>query len=240
MEAGRVGGGPAAGRNPYHPSDARRAAWDAACEAEAELQKWYRFRSRAIAALAALLILAALLSILLVRGALNAKSPRGALTPNGAESPPGDRSAPRGIPPPARLDESERTPPVLPPRPRVRPARQAVERVLDVIRLVESGGRADPPDGDAGRSIGPYQVQRAYWADARVPWPYEAVRAEDAGRATVLAYWARWAPEALASGDIEVLARVHNGGPRGAARAATAAYWRRVETVLRREEADLD
>jgi hypothetical protein len=39
-------------------------------------------------------------------------------------------------------------------------------------------------------------------------------------------------PEALASGDLEVLARIHNGGPRGAQSPATLDYWRRVRADL--------
>lgn len=103
-----------------------------------------------------------------------------------------------------------------------------VSCLLDAIRQVESGNRPEPPDGDGGRSIGPYQIQRAYWGDARVPWPYQAVRGEAEARATVLAYWRRWAPAALAAGDLETLARIHNGGPDGAAKHNTLAYWRRV------------
>jgi len=107
-----------------------------------------------------------------------------------------------------------------------------VSRLLDAIRQVESSGRPDPPDRDGGRSIGPYQIQRDYWTDAGVPWPYQAVRSEREGRATVLAYWRRRAPEALAAGDLQVLARIHNGGPKWAAKPTTLDYWRRVLTVL--------
>jgi hypothetical protein len=107
-----------------------------------------------------------------------------------------------------------------------------VSRLLDAIRQVESSNRPDPPDRDQGRSIGPYQIQRKYWIDAGVPWPYQAVRSERGGRATVLAYWRRRAPEALAAGDLQVLARIHNGGPKWAAKPATLDYWRRVRGAL--------
>jgi len=104
--------------------------------------------------------------------------------------------------------------------------------LLAAIRQVESSGRANPPDRDQGRSIGPYQIQRRYWTDARVAWPYEAVRGEREGRLTVLAYWRRRAPAALAAGDLQVLARIHNGGPNWTAKPATSAYWRRVLGAL--------
>src|SRR5690606_22841719 len=37
------------------------------------------------------------------------------------------------------------------------------EEILYGIRQVESGGRENPPDGDDGLAIGPYQIHRAYW-----------------------------------------------------------------------------
>jgi hypothetical protein len=43
------------------------------------------------------------------------------------------------------------------------------------------------------------------------------------------AYLKRWAPEALAKGDVEVLARVFNGGPRGHLKTATKSYGARVK-----------
>jgi len=62
----------------------------------------------------------------------------------------------------------------------------------------------------------------------------------------MLAYWRRYAPAALAAaqgGDerrampaLQTLARVHNGGPRGARNAATLAYWRRVEAEMKKGE----
>lgn len=107
-----------------------------------------------------------------------------------------------------------------------------VSRLLDAIRQVESGNRPHPPDGDGGRSIGPYQIQRGYWTDAQVPWAYQAVRGEREGRLTVLGYWRRRAPAALAAGDLETLARLHNGGPAWAAKPATVAYWRRVVAAM--------
>jgi hypothetical protein len=111
-------------------------------------------------------------------------------------------------------------------------APHSINRLLDAIRQVESSNRANPPDRDGGRSIGPYQIQHDYWLDARVAWPYQAVRGEREARLTVLAYWRRHAPSALAAGDLQILARIHNGGPRWAAKPATLDYWRRVVAAL--------
>ena len=46
------------------------------------------------------------------------------------------------------------------------PPRYTHAEIIAALRMVESSGRDDPPDGDGGRSIGPYQIQRSYWQDA--------------------------------------------------------------------------
>lgn len=107
-----------------------------------------------------------------------------------------------------------------------------VGELLDAIRWVETSDMDNPPDGDGGRSIGPYQIQRAYWQDSGVPGSYEDCRDAEYARRVVMAYWRRWVPEALENYDPEVLARTHNGGPRGATKAATEPYWERVKGRL--------
>lgn len=109
--------------------------------------------------------------------------------------------------------------------------------ILDAIRTVESGNRDDVPDGDDGRAIGPYQIHEVYWRDAVAAEPslggnYQDCRQRDYAERVVAAYMRRWAPEAWDRGDAEVIARIHNGGPRGAALAATVGYWQRVRTRL--------
>ncbi len=51
-------------------------------------------------------------------------------------------------------------------------------------------------------------------------------------RRTMLAYWRRYCPAALDAGDWETLARVHNGGPRGAEKQATEAYAAKVRREM--------
>lgn len=111
----------------------------------------------------------------------------------------------------------------------------AVQRLLAAMEEVETGGEPDrgrDARGDDGRSIGPLQIQRAYWLDARVPGRYEQCRDPRYARSVVLAYWARWCPHALESADLRTLARIHNGGPRGAHKPSTLTYWRRVRAAL--------
>ena len=112
--------------------------------------------------------------------------------------------------------------------------------ILGAIRFVETGARADPPDGDDGRAIGPFQIHRAYWPDAVEFEPALGGRYEDCrdlayAARIVDSYMRRWVPDAWARGDAEVVARTHNGGPRGAERAATDRYWRRVRASLERQ-----
>jgi hypothetical protein len=111
-----------------------------------------------------------------------------------------------------------------------------LDEVLDALRATESGGQGNggrDATGDRGRAIGPYQIHRAYFVDSGVAGRYEDCRDPAFARRVVIAYWRRWCPDALERCDAEVLARVHNGGPRGARKASTLAYWRRVERALR-------
>ena len=109
--------------------------------------------------------------------------------------------------------------------------------ILRAIRLVESGGRDEPPDGDGGLAIGPYQIHRAYWQDAIGVAPgiggsYDDCRDRAYAERIVEAYMRRWAPDAWAAHDAEVIARIHNGGPRGSTNPATLGYWARVRQEL--------
>jgi len=107
------------------------------------------------------------------------------------------------------------------------------EQILAAIHMVESAGRiAGVPAGDGGRSIGPLQISRAYWQDSGVEGHYEDCLCLDYATQVVAAYMRRWAPLAWEHHDAEVIARVHNGGPRGMAKQATLPYWLRVKGVL--------
>jgi hypothetical protein len=107
-----------------------------------------------------------------------------------------------------------------------------IENLLAAIRAVESGGLENPADGDGGRAIGPYQIHEGYWLDSRLPGRYADCRGEPYARRVVLAYFRRYEPEALSRGDLEALARLHNGGPKWAKKPATRDYWRRVKAHL--------
>ena len=111
--------------------------------------------------------------------------------------------------------------------------------ILNAIRMVESGGRHSPPDGDGGRSIGPYQIHEIYWKDAVAAVPelaagtYQDCRGQDYAEAVIRAYMRKWVADAWRIGDAEVIARTHNGGPNGAQKQGTQSYWEKVLGYLR-------
>ena len=97
------------------------------------------------------------------------------------------------------------------------------------LHIVETSGRTGAIVGDQGRALGPLQIHRGFHADSRVAGPYERVADLEYSKRVATAYLKRWAPEALAKGDVEVLARVFNGGPRGHLKTATKSYGARVK-----------
>jgi hypothetical protein len=96
------------------------------------------------------------------------------------------------------------------------------------LHLVETSGRHGPILGDGGKALGPLQIHRNYHRDSGIPGDYS--RCADLGYAkqVVTAYLKRFAPRAWAKGDVRTLARVHNGGPAGATKAATISYANKV------------
>lgn len=103
--------------------------------------------------------------------------------------------------------------------------------LLDAMREVESGGDPDQV-GDGGRSFGPYQIKREYWIDSRIPGSFRQVRDRGYAEQVMLAYWQRHCPQALVTGNYQILARVHNGGPTGDRKPETMRYWIKVKKKL--------
>ncbi len=120
---------------------------------------------------------------------------------------------------------------------RISPTPNSHREILDAIRLVESGGREKCPDGDGGQSIGPYQIWRSYWLDAvkfdpSIGGTYQDCCKRVYAEKVVRAYMNRYVPEAWKSLNAEVIARTHHGGPRGARKASTLNYWKKVKKTL--------
>ena len=113
-------------------------------------------------------------------------------------------------------------------------ANDKLRPLFRAIRVVETSAVAKPQEavGDNGRSIGPYQISHAYWKDSGLAGKWRHCRGRAYSEAVMLAYWKRHCPESLRSGEAQVLARVHNGGPKGQRRNATWAYWGKVRKHL--------
>ena len=120
----------------------------------------------------------------------------------------------------------------------VPPPDSRLRTFFDAIRTVETGGETHPEHavGDGGRSLGPYQISRKYLMDSGLHGDWRRCREAKFSEAVMLAYWKRHCPEALRTKNYEVLARVHNGGPKGQTKVATAAYWKRVREVMKSKQ----
>lgn len=110
------------------------------------------------------------------------------------------------------------------------------DRLLDAIWFAESSRRLNPPDGDDGKAIGPMQIWPAYFSDAKaykpkeITFDYQDIRGDlEKSKIVVRAYMSRYAPDKATD---EQIARIHNGGPTGHKKAATAAYWEKVKQEL--------
>lgn len=115
-------------------------------------------------------------------------------------------------------------------------AREVADWLLSILWMAETDGDLDPPLGDGGAALGPFQIHRIYWEDAKAHDPtipeYSRCSELVVGAQVVTAYMQRWAPDAWAAGDIETIARTHNGGPDGPSKASTDTYWARVQSYL--------
>ena len=111
------------------------------------------------------------------------------------------------------------------------------DRFFRALHQVESSGRTGKVVGDNGKALGPLQIHREYFRDAVESDPslgqnYNQVTDLGFAKRVVTAYLKRYAPKALATNDLETLARVHNGGPRGHKNPATLGYWNKVKKNL--------
>lgn len=121
-------------------------------------------------------------------------------------------------------------------------------QTLDAVRQVETGGCPNEgvgARGDGGNALGPYQIWSAYHQDAadrdRTLTSYaKCLSSKQYSERVVRAYMNRYARAELARleagtgtlADVQKVARIHNGGPRGHRKQATLAYWRKVEAQL--------
>ena len=125
-------------------------------------------------------------------------------------------------------------------RQRIRPSatkehkekRITLDQLFTIIGQVESGND-DTATGDNGKSIGRYQIQKAYYTDALQYEPglrkykYHQMRNHKIAQRVMIAYFQRYAKKWTA----EELCKLHNGGPKGPSKKATEPYWRKIQQL---------
>ena len=118
--------------------------------------------------------------------------------------------------------------------------------VLNAVRVVETGGSPNEGRGavgDNGNALGPYQIWKIYWTDARMNWHRkysEVLNDKELSEKVVYRYMKRYQPAALRrleSGtgdisDVEKVVRTHNGGPSGFRKKSTILYFHKVKKAL--------
>jgi hypothetical protein len=114
--------------------------------------------------------------------------------------------------------------------------RAKIQPFLDAVAQVESLG-CDNVVGDKGKAIGRFQIWQIYWQDALAYCPKIGGQYKDCtqklyAERVVVAYLLKFARKAVDAKDWQTLARIHNGGPRGATKEATKPYWVKVRKEL--------
>jgi len=108
-------------------------------------------------------------------------------------------------------------------------------QLLHALWMVESGGKDNPPDGDGGKAIGPYQLWECYWKDAiehdpSIGGTYQDCRKKEYAEKIIVAYMCRYAPK---NATAEQIARIHNAGPQGWKKKVSLKYWEKVKKNLK-------
>ena len=102
------------------------------------------------------------------------------------------------------------------------------EKFFRALHEVETSGRLGPIVGDAGRALGPLQIHRAAFIDSRIVGSYTQCADLEFSKRVASSYLRRYAPKAWKNNDVETLAAVWNGGPRGVNKKAAQAYAKKV------------
>ena len=107
---------------------------------------------------------------------------------------------------------------------------------FDALRFVESTDGKYLGDQDNGTVYGPYQISFAYLQDANeylgTNFTLRQVIDDDSVAVAVMcAYWNRYLPKDREP-SYELLARIHNGGPKGHENPNTLPFWEKVKTKM--------
>jgi len=114
------------------------------------------------------------------------------------------------------------------------------EKFIKAVHQVESSGRLGEIYGDNGRSLGPLQIGKLYYQDAKefskgkLKGSYSDVSDLTYAKKVVFYYLLRYEGKSLQCGDFESMARAHNGGPNWRnKRHLTNGYWQKVKKQLK-------
>lgn len=114
------------------------------------------------------------------------------------------------------------------------------EKLLNAISVVESSKKANAV-GDGGKALGLFQLHRIYVRDVnnilgRKCYSYsDRLNPNKSKDMTVIYlkhYGRAYERKTGKPATLEVLARIHNGGPNGWAKPATKEYWLKVKKAL--------
>ena len=124
------------------------------------------------------------------------------------------------------------------------------KELLPALRMVETGGSPKGglgAIGDGGNALGPYQIWNIYHKDAATRDKTldnyrRCLNSKSYSERVIKAYMKRYAVAAArrldqgkaTRSDLETVARIHNGGPRGATKDSTRKYWAKVVSHLKR------
>lgn len=117
------------------------------------------------------------------------------------------------------------------------PAEHRVNKLLDAMEKVESGGHGQAVR-NGGHTRGSLQIPSSYWREGtragHVKWDYRdrVVNNEDS-RQVAAWYLKKHAPDAYRKGDFETLAKTHKTGTSQPKPAALEKYWSKVKSKLR-------
>lgn len=118
------------------------------------------------------------------------------------------------------------------------------EEVLEAIAIVESNAN-DRAVGDGGKARGRYQIWACYVADvnriAGTSYTHSDAHDPDKARKMVEIYLTHYGEiyqrRTRRSPSVEVLCRIHNGGPSGWRKESTLPYWGRCQEAMKNHNA---
>jgi hypothetical protein len=103
-----------------------------------------------------------------------------------------------------------------------------LDELLNNIWAIESGGRTNPPDGDAGQAIGPLQIHKEVLLDVNrhygTKFTINDLREIEKAKLVARIYIEMW----MDRHKEEIAARIFNGGPRGWQSKNTDEYWSKI------------